>query len=129
MSIKDEYPDLWIESNNRYFFNNEIIYLLDICDTVVIPYHKFTGSSGVLLWSAGAGVPVITQDYGLIGHWVKTKNLGLVTDTTKPDKLANAIFKMVNGEKLNFDKGKIKEFAKSHNPEIFAETIMKSFIK
>ncbi len=57
------------------------MYLLKRCDVVLIPYQRHVGSSGLLIWAASAGKPVITQDFGLIGALTRAYKLGQTVDT------------------------------------------------
>src|SRR3546814_14644487 len=61
-------PDLWLHTKNRHLSSGEIDALVDRCDVVLAPYQRFVGSSGVLLWAASRGRPLLAQDYGLVGR-------------------------------------------------------------
>jgi glycosyltransferase involved in cell wall biosynthesis len=61
-------PKLWLGIENRWLGDEEIGALVERADVVLAPYQRFVGSSGVLMWAAGAGKPLLTQNFGLIGR-------------------------------------------------------------
>lgn len=60
-------------------------------DLALLPYQRHVGSSGVLVRAAAAGVPVLAQAWGLVGHQVRTYGLGATVDSASPDALARAL--------------------------------------
>lgn len=84
-------PRLWLHLEPRFLRSGEIAALIDRSDVVLAPYQRFVGSSGVLMWAASRGRPVIAQDYGLVGRLVHEHRLGLAVDTSDPAALAAAI--------------------------------------
>lgn len=56
---------------------------------------RFVGSSGVLLWAARAGRPVLAQEFGLIGRLTRDHRLGTVAHSSGPVRLADEIERMV----------------------------------
>jgi hypothetical protein len=94
---------------------------------VLAPYQRFVGSSGVLLWAAGAGKPVITQDYGLIGRLVRDHELGLSADVTDPKTLAHAITDMTTrGPRAFINQSTARSFAAERTPHDFAVLVFAS---
>ena len=103
-----------------YFLNkNEIARLFLSCDIVFAPYQRFVGPSGIILWAACAGREVITQDYGLIGRWVKKFDLGVTIDTTSVDSLIEVINNSAKKEKDGYVSSKASEFIHQHDSELF----------
>lgn len=118
-------PQLWLHLEDRWLEDTEIAGLVQASDVVLAPYQRFVGSSGVLLWAAQAGVPVLTQDYGLIARLVQEHRLGMVADVTKPRALAAAIARMVaEGPGSSFDPATAESFAAARSPASFAATIL-----
>jgi colanic acid biosynthesis glycosyl transferase WcaI len=118
-------PQLWLRLEDRWLEDAEIAGFVRASDVVLAPYQRFVGSSGVLLWAARAGVPVLTQDYGLIARLVREYRLGVATDVTKPQTLAAAITRMVTeGPGDSFDSVAAQAFAASRNPASFAAAIL-----
>ena len=118
-------PQLWLHLEDRWLEEIEIAGLVRASDVVLAPYQRFVGSSGVLLWAAQAGVPVLTQDYGLIARLVRDHRLGLAADVTDPRILADAIARMAQGDiGACFDPEMAKAFAASRSPDSFAAMIL-----
>lgn len=123
--LRKRQPDLWLHLEDRWLEDAEIASLVETSDVVLAPYQRFVGSSGVLLWAAQAGVPVLTQDYGLIARLVRDHHLGLTVDVTDPRILANAIARMAKTEAdMSFDPVAAKQFAAARSPDSFAATIL-----
>ncbi|QMU69783.1 glycosyltransferase [Streptacidiphilus sp. P02-A3a] len=57
----------------------------------VLPYPRHFGMSRVLLESAHTGTPVVVNSFGLLGHLVRTRGLGVATEVTDPSRLADAL--------------------------------------
>lgn len=125
--LRREQPDLWLHVEDRWLNSPEITALVRRCDIVLAPYQRFVGSSGVLLWAARAGKPLLTQDYGLLGRLVRDHHLGLTVDATDPRKLADGISDMVRRGPLRFiDTASAADFVSHHTPEMFATQIFSS---
>jgi glycosyltransferase involved in cell wall biosynthesis len=117
-------PDLWLRIEDRWIHSAELDQLIARCDVVLAPYDRFVGSSGVLLWAARAGKPVLTQDYGLIGRLVNDFALGIAVDTSDPAQLARAIVQMVErGPETFFDSQSAARFVDDRSPERFAAEV------
>jgi glycosyltransferase involved in cell wall biosynthesis len=118
-------PELWWKLENRRLTTANIAALVHRADVVLAPYQRFVGSSGVLLWAAKVGKPVITQDYGLLGRLVREYGLGLATDTSDPSALAAAIAAAVrHGPQTLGDADGMTRFIASRTPESFAASIL-----
>ncbi|WP_300296047.1 glycosyltransferase [Ferrovibrio sp.] len=118
-------PQLWLHLEDRWLEDVEIAGLVRASDVVLAPYQRFVGSSGVLLWAARAGVPVLTQDYGLIARLVREYRLGVAVDVTDPRILSDAITRMVaEGPGSSFDATAAEAFAAARSPTSFAATIL-----
>lgn len=125
--LRREQPDLWLHVEDRWLDSPEITALVRRCDIVLAPYQRFVGSSGVLLWAARAGKPLLTQDYGLLGRLVRDHHLGLALDATDPRKLADGISDMVQRGPAQFvDAVAAADFVAHHTPEMFATQVFSS---
>lgn len=62
-----------------------------LADFVLAPYQEHVGSSGILLWAAAAGKPVLASDYGLMGELVRRHQLGVVVDSAQPAAIAKGL--------------------------------------
>ncbi len=101
--------------------------LFEGSDVALVAYQKHTGSSGILLRAAAAGIPVIGSDFGLVGHNIRSNKLGMDVDTTSEHALADAFSKVLDGEipafDLAFDALRAADFAALNTPLTFAQTI------
>lgn len=89
--VSNKQRDLWMHLEDRYLESDEIVVLIQRCKTVLAPYQHWDGPSGILPWAAGAGKPVIIQNFGLLGALTKDYKLGIAIDVTNPQSLADAI--------------------------------------
>lgn len=100
----------------------------DISDIVLSIYQNHIGMSGILLLAALFNKPVLSQNYGLMGKLVKTYNLGLTVDSTKPEKIAESIKYILNSPlDMIFDVEGMIEFSAANSADKFARTILDSF--
>jgi glycosyltransferase involved in cell wall biosynthesis len=123
-SLREAPSPAWLHVENRHLAGGEIEALLDRADVVLAPYQRFVGSSGVLLWAARAGRPVLTQDYGLIGSLVREHGLGLAIETTDTAALARGIERLVDeGTARHFDRRAAHGFVTEHTPQRFVRAV------
>lgn len=128
--IASERPMLRLEIENRRVSSGELDALLRRCDVVLAPYQRFVGSSGVLLWAARHGKPVLTQEFGLLGRLVKDYGLGVATDCCRPDLVAHAMREIAASDAGGFiDRPAAHEFAASRTPRRFAEMVFESLLR
>ncbi|MFQ5746584.1 MAG: glycosyltransferase [Gemmatimonadota bacterium] len=122
--VRARAPDVWIELLDRRLPARELAALLAASDVVLAPYRRFVGSSGVLHAAAGAGKPVITQDYGLLGESTRRHGLGLAVDTTDPEAIAAAMRACVERgpAEIGSPEGRAR-YAEGKTPERFAEAV------
>lgn len=126
-AVRREQPELWLKVENRWLSSAEIAALVQRCDIVLAPYQRFVGSSGVLLWAAHAGKPLLTQDYGLLGRLVRDHGLGVTVDTGNPNDLAAAIAGMITQNPQTLvDAKSAAAFVSQRTPETFASHIYTS---
>lgn len=116
-------PRLWLHVEDRFLSAAELADLVRRSDVVLAPYQRFVGSSGVMLWAASAGKPIITQDYGLLGRFTDEYKLGLAVDTTDPGTLADAITRAAANAAALGDPESMAGFVAAHTPHRFAATI------
>ena len=117
--------DLRLRLDDRHLAESEIAALVADADVVLAPYQRFVGSSGVLMWAAAAGKPVITQDYGLLGRLVRDGGLGIGVDTTSAPALAHAIEAAVRrGPGALGDTARMRTFAAGRTPARFAAALL-----
>lgn len=120
-----EQPLLWLRIDDRRLDQAELEALVTKSDVVLAPYQRFVGSSGVLLWAARAGRPVLAQEFGLVGRLTRDHRLGAVADSSDPAKLAAQIERMVEGGPQSFiDLSSAARFASSRTPHRFASIVL-----
>jgi len=118
-------PSLWLHVENRRIADGEVTALVERSDFVLAPYQRFVGSSGVLLWAAQLGKPVISQDYGLVGQLTREHGLGLAVDTSDPRTIAHAIVIAVErGAAAYGDIQRMRAFSAAQRPDVFATSLL-----
>jgi glycosyltransferase involved in cell wall biosynthesis len=125
--LQQAQPRLWFQIEDRRLERDELETLVAQSDVVLAPYQRFVGSSGVLLWAARAGRPVLAQDFGLVGRLIRDHRLGAVADASDPAALAQAIERMVlEGPQSFIDTSSARRFAAARTPDHFAATVLSS---
>ena len=123
--IADLRPELWLQVEDRRLSTAELAAAIARADVILAPYQRFVGSSGVLLWAAKSGKPVITQDYGLLGRLVDDFRLGMAVDATDPSEIAAAIAATVRrGPGALADAAGMQRFLDGHSGERFAAGVL-----
>lgn len=118
-------PSLWLHVENRRLSVGEITALLHRSDVVLAPYHRFVGSSGILLWAAQAQRPVLSQDYGLVGRLVREFRLGVGVDTTNARLLSETIGVIAQDYvPMKIDRDAMVEFCAARSPARFARIVL-----
>jgi colanic acid biosynthesis glycosyl transferase WcaI len=118
-------PKLCLKLIDRRLASGELSALVSHSDVVLLPYQRFVGSSGVLLWAARFERPVICQEYGLIGMLTRNFGLGTTVDTGRPDALAIAIGQVVkNGTESLNNRARVQDFLADRGPEVFARALL-----
>ncbi len=126
-SLRQSHPDLMLRIDDRWLPARELDGLVKASHVVLAPYQRFVGSSGVLLWAARAGLPLLTQDFGLLGQLVRDHRLGLTTDTTDPVSLAASMERMAAAGPGTFvDPLAAQSFVAARTPHNFASVVMAS---
>lgn len=123
--LATDQPQLRIRIEDRRLDQAELEGLVRRSDVVLAPYQRFVGSSGVLLWAARAGKPVLAQAYGLVGRLTQEHRLGLTVDSSDPAAVAAAITQMAqHGPSSFFDPMAAQAFAASQTPQRFAAAVL-----
>ena len=76
---------------NQYIEATEVQHYYALSDVILTTYQNHMGSSSALIRAALAKKPVLSSDFGLMGHLVRTRKLGHVCDSTSPPAIAAAI--------------------------------------
>jgi glycosyltransferase involved in cell wall biosynthesis len=124
-ALAREQPDLWLRIDDRRLDSGELAALVRQSDVVLAPYQRFVGSSGVLLWAALNGRPVLAQNYGLVGRLTREHQLGLSVDACAPAEVAREMTRMVSdGPARFFDPEAAERFASAQTPQRFASLVL-----
>jgi glycosyltransferase involved in cell wall biosynthesis len=116
-----------IIANNQYVPEREIHLYFEIADVVLTPHQRHVGTSNNLIRAAAAQTAVISADYGQMGEWVRSYQLGLTVDSTIPSEIAKGITRFLTEPPAKFcDRAKMKYFVDQHSAEEFASTIFKN---
>lgn len=120
-------PDLWLKIEDRRLSEGEIAAIIRRSDVVLAPYQRFVGSSGILLWAAAAGRPVISQDYGLVGRLVRDHRLGMSVDTSDAPMLTSALALAIEegSAALGGDAAAMAVYASQQQPAAFANAVLR----
>lgn len=123
--LATDQPQLKLRIEDRRLDQAELEGLVRQSNVVLAPYQRFVGSSGVLLWAARAGKPVLAQAYGLVGRLTQEHHLGLTVDSSDPAAVAIAITQMAQrGPSSFFDPQAAQAFAASQTPQRFAAAVL-----
>jgi glycosyltransferase involved in cell wall biosynthesis len=129
-ALAEARPELWVHVEDRRISSGALYALIDRADLVLAPYQRFVGSSGVLLWAARAGKPVVTQDFGLLGQLVRDNHLGVTADTLDEHSLGTCIEEALSSDTSDlFDSDAAARFVASMTPQRFAEDIFGSLLR
>jgi glycosyltransferase involved in cell wall biosynthesis len=125
LALATRHPELWLRIDDRRLDGGELAGLVDRSDVVLAPYQRFVGSSGVLLWAARAGRPVLAQAFGLVGKLTRDHRLGIDVNSDDPGQLAEQIVRMVErGPATCFDRAAAARFAAAQTPQRFASLVL-----
>lgn len=94
-------------------------------DFMIVAYRRHVGSSNVLIRAASEGIPCVGSDWGLMGHYIRDRRLGLTTDTERASALAGAIEKACMGriDAASFDPVEARNFASEHTLAGFGDAL------
>ncbi|MGH3001565.1 MAG: glycosyltransferase [Gaiellaceae bacterium] len=102
--------------------------LLSAAQVAVLPYVGHVGMSRVLLEAAACGTPVVAHDSGLLGHLVRTRNLGAAVDCRDPSALAAAIRGFLGDPGApERHAAALRDFAAGYDSDRFADAVLAPF--
>jgi glycosyltransferase involved in cell wall biosynthesis len=123
--LAEHCPELWLRIDDRRLDQAELASLVRQSDVVLAPYQRFVGSSGVLLWAAISGRPVLAQEFGLVGRLTRDHRLGVSVDSSNSSHLAREIAHMVEcGPSTFIDRPAAASFAAAQTPQRFASLVL-----
>lgn len=116
-----------VTTSFRWYSEDEIYALLSSASCVVAPYTRHVGMSRVLVEAASAGVPIVADEYGLLGHWVRERHLGVAVDSSDARAFAEALAQILSWEDRSVLKQHLRSFARAFSPETFAAAVRAPF--
>ena len=123
-------PNLVLRIEDRRLPDAELDSLVRGCDVVLAPYQRFVGSSGVLIWAAKHRKPILTQNYGLLGHLVHRYGLGHTLDTRDPALLARGLAAIAARPDIaTSDPSGTDAFLSGKAPQTFVETLVRGTLE
>ena len=117
-------PELWLHLEDRRLATGEIAALVQRSALILAPYQRFVGSSGILLWAAQAGRPVLCQDYGLMGRLAREYRLGITVDSDDPRALAESIAAFARNRATKASKQAMSRLCRKRSPAQFARIVL-----
>ena len=102
-----------------------------LSDVILAPYQKHVGMSGILLLASANKKPVISSNYGLMGHLVEKYKLGLAVDTQSPQAINKAIVYFAEHDQYDvniFDPTISHKLAEENSASLFSRTLFQYFI-
>ena len=125
--LKQSRPEAEIELNDRYIPDEELYQRIAGCDAVLATYQNHVGSSGILVWAAQFGKPVISQSSGMMGAVVRRYGLGITCNSSDPSAIAASLSRCAQtGTGDLADAERQAEFAGRNTKQAYAETIFNS---
>jgi glycosyltransferase involved in cell wall biosynthesis len=116
-------PTLQLLLTDTFVPDDTIQSLVAASDLVLVPYQHHVGSSGVLIRAAAAAVPVLSQDYGVMGEQVPSHALGQTTDTANPARIAEAIQAFIAEPGIGFSDVRARAFANRNSVDAYIRTL------
>ncbi len=109
---------------DKFVADREIGDYFGASDIALLPYQDHVGSSNVLIRAAGAGLPVIASDWGLVGKWTRDYKLGYAIDSSNPNEIAKVIQSAIHSIDIKlFDRNTAIEFASHHTVAAWGDLI------
>jgi glycosyltransferase involved in cell wall biosynthesis len=114
--------------NSDYIAEEDVHLYFSVADVILAPYQNHVGMSGILLLAAAAQKPVLSSNYGLMGHLVVDHQLGITVDSRFPSAIASAITTIIHdidsGQTNFYNLSMMKEFAEQNSAVKFAHVLI-----
>ena len=124
-SARENTP-LQLRIDDRFVSSIEMADAFRECDTVLAPYQRTEGSSGVLGHAAQAQKPVIGSESGLIGELIHAHQLGVTVDATCPEMIRKAIVSLVIDDALPASSQGMRAYVRERTPLNFARKLLET---
>jgi glycosyltransferase involved in cell wall biosynthesis len=107
--------------NPNYLEDIERDSLINVCNSILIPYLNFGSSSNMLLNSNINKKKLIASNYGLVAEIVKENNLGYVVNPNSKDDIASKMETLYIDRNMEYDGEK---FYSEENVHIFSKLLI-----
>ncbi|GAB4022286.1 hypothetical protein GCM10028773_34440 [Spirosoma koreense] len=94
----------------------------ELADYVLTLYQRHVGMASVIIRAAVSGKPLVSSDYGYLGHLVTSEQLGVVADSTSPTAISQ-LLEQVLTEGLPYSAVNLQKLADENSDVSFARTI------
>ncbi|MFD2571687.1 glycosyltransferase [Spirosoma soli] len=94
----------------------------ELSDYALALYQRHIGMASVFIRAAVSGKPILSSDYGYMGRFVQTAQLGAVTDSTSPTAICQ-LLEQVLTQGVSYSETNLKKVADQNSDVAFAETI------
>lgn len=115
-----------LETNEYIIDPSTIKHFFKSANLMLFPYRKFYGSSGVMLQALGHGVPVLSPDFGIMGHRVKKYGLGITYDETNENDIKTK-FELLRNQNPKCYEMNIKNYMSFQTIDQLKATLINSF--
>jgi glycosyltransferase involved in cell wall biosynthesis len=92
------YSKAQVVLHDQYIPPSEILTYYKISDVMLTTYQFHKGSSSALIHAAHENKPVLSSNYGWLGHMVRTYSLGIDIDSSDSVAIANGITRFAHSD-------------------------------
>jgi glycosyltransferase involved in cell wall biosynthesis len=94
----------------------------ELADYALALYQRHIGMASVIIRAAVSGKPLLSSDYGYMGQFVQSEQLGAVADSTSPAAICR-LLEQVLIQGLPHSAANLKKIADQNSDVAFAETV------
>ena len=94
----------------------------ELSDYVLTLYQRHVGMASVIIRAAISEKPLLSSDYGYMGHLVQSRQLGAVTDSGSPTAISQLLERVLTTS-VSYSKANLRQLAADNSGESFAKTI------
>ncbi len=99
----------------------------DLTDFVLTLYQRHVGMSSIVVRAALSVKPIISSDFGYMGHLVASEKLGITLDSESPDAIQQA-FQMALRSGVPASQSAMNQLAEENTAEAFAEQLLAAMV-
>lgn len=115
--------------DDRRLDEDEIQPHLRAANLVLVTYQGHIGSSNVLIRAARAATPVLSAQYGLLGHQARQYGLGWTVDENAPAAIAEALkIGVLQPDAVPFDADRAQAFAAANTAQGLATLVFNTVL-